>query len=552
MKIRTDFLVIGSGIAGLSYALKVAKTGRVAIISKVTAAESSSFYAQGGIASVLSRDDSFDLHVADTLVAGAGLCREDVVRRVVKQGPARIKELIRLGVRFTKSRVDGYNGFDLGKEGGHSRRRIVHAADLTGREVELALLEAVDKDRNIRLYDYHQAINLISLRKNTGAEDEECLGAYVLDKRSGKVHTFLAGCTLLATGGAGKIYRYTSNPDIATGDGIAMAYRVGARIANMEFVQFHPTCLFHPKAKNFLISEALRGEGGELRTTDGEPFMKRYHELGSLAPRDVVARAIDHELKSSGADSVFLDMTHLSKDFIEQRFPNIHGNCLKWAIDMTSEPIPVVPAAHYSCGGVQVGLFGETSVPGLMAIGEASCTGLHGANRLASNSLLEGAVYADRAADYARKWVQDRRGSSNYDIAPWDPGVARPSDEAVIIAQNWDEVRRFMWNYVGIVRTNRRLFRARQRINLLWSEIAEYYWNYTITSDLLELRNIATVARLIIESALHRQESRGLHYNLDYPNRDDKDWRRDTVLDRLMLEGHGVGRRATEDTTLES
>ena len=529
MKIRTDFLVIGSGIAGLSYALKVAKTGRVAIISKVTAAESSSFYAQGGIASVLSRDDSFDLHVADTLVAGAGLCREDVVRRVVKQGPARIKELIRLGVRFTKSRVDGYNGFDLGKEGGHSRRRIVHAADLTGREVELALLEAVDKDRNIRLYDYHQAINLISLRKNTGAEDEECLGAYVLDKRSGKVHTFLAGCTLLATGGAGKIYRYTSNPDTATGDGIAMAYRIGAPIANMEFFQFHPTCLFHPKAKNFLISEAVRGEGGRLIDGKGRPFTHRYDRRGDLAPRDIVARAIYDEIKRSGHECVYLDITHQPAREVIDRFPNIYRKCREFGLDMTKEPLPVVPACHYTCGGVVVDRYGRTAIRRLYAVGEVSCSGLHGANRLASNSLLEALVYAHEAA---KSSIKDAGVDLRVRVQPWDPGHAVDSDENIMVTHNWDEIRSTMNNYVGIVRSNKRLERALRRIRMIQGEIAQYYWDFHITGDLVELRNVVLVAELTVRSAMARRESRGLHFTLDYPRKDRRFGHGDTILTR--------------------
>lgn len=547
--VQADYLVIGSGISGLSFALKACKHGSVVIVTKRTIDEANTRYAQGGIAAVVDPDDTFDAHIYDTEEAGAGLCDPEVVRLCVEDGPRQVDQLIERGVQFTLREPGERSvnvGFSLGREGGHRARRVLHAGDITGAEIERALVAAVRAEDNITVYEQHIAVNLISTGTRTVRGDASngavrVVGAYVLDIASGEVATMAAHCTVMASGGAGKVYLYTSNPDVASGDGIAMAYRVGARIANMEFVQFHPTCLYHPKAKNFLISEALRGEGGELLTATGERFMTRYHELGSLAPRDIVARAIDNELKRSGEDSVFLDMTHLSKEFIEERFPNIHGTCLEFGVDMTKEPIPVVPACHYTCGGIQVSTSGESSVAGLFAIGEASCTGLHGANRLASNSLLEGAVYADRAADAAREWVDDHRGMTIPEIVPWDTGVARPSDEAVIINQNWDEIRRFMWNYVGIVRTNRRLFRAKKRIEMLQQEISEYYWMYTVTSDLIELRNIATVARLIIECALRRRESRGLHYNLDYPERDDDSWRRDTVVDRLMLVGREHG-----------
>jgi L-aspartate oxidase len=525
--VSTDYLIIGSGIAGLSLALKASKHGSVALVTKLDLSEANTRYAQGGIAAVVDPDDSFEQHVRDTLVAGAGLCNEEVVRLCVEDGPRVVKELVEHGVQFSKG-DDGE--FDLGMEGGHRARRVLHAGDITGAEIERALVASVCASENVRIFEHHIAVNLIQI-------DGRVVGAYVFRRNDDEVRVFSAHVTILATGGAGKVYLYTSNPDVASGDGIAMAYRAGAAIANMEFVQFHPTCLYHPKAKNFLISEALRGEGGELLTENGHPFMKAQHELGSLAPRDIVARAIDGELKRSGADSVYLDMTHLPADFIEERFPNIHGTCLEHGIDMTRDPIPVVPACHYSCGGIKIDSNGQSSLPGLLAIGEVTCTGLHGANRLASNSLLEGAVFAERAAREAMKIVEGRRQSKAPQIIPWDPGVARTSDEGVVIAQNWDEIRRFMWNYVGIVRTTRRLIRARKRVNLLDGEIRTYYWDYKITSDLIELRNLQIVAHLIIESALRRQESRGLHYNLDYPHRDDDNWCQDTVLDRLMLEG---------------
>ncbi len=536
---HVDYLVIGSGISGLNFALEAARHGTVAVVTKREISEANTRYAQGGIAAVVDPEDTFEGHIEDTLVAGAGLCDPDVVRICVEDGPEQIARMVELGVAFSRrqdAEADDPMPYDLGREGGHHARRVLHAGDITGAEIERALVERIRSAGNIEVFEHHIAVNLIT-RGTRYASDHRVVGCYVLDKATGQVATFAAHCTVLATGGLGKVYLYTSNPDVATGDGIAMAYRVGARVANMEFIQFHPTCLYHPKAKNFLISEALRGEGGELINAEGEAFMRDHHELGSLAPRDIVARAIDAELKRSGAESVFLDMTHLSRDFVEQRFPNIDETCRSFGVDMTRDPIPVVPACHYSCGGIQVGRSGETSVTGLLAIGETTCTGLHGANRLASNSLLEGAVYALRAATYGRSLVDRFRGGGHPTIVPWETGVARPSEEAVIITQNWDELRRFMWNYVGIVRTNRRLLRARKRVDLLWSEVLEYYWDYHITADLIELRNLAVVARLIIESALRRRESRGLHYNLDYPERDDVNWLHDTVVDRRMLEG---------------
>jgi L-aspartate oxidase len=525
-----DFIVMGSGIAGLSFALKVASKGTVAIITKKDRAESNTNYAQGGIAAVTSKEDSFELHVRDTLEAGAGLCKENVVRTIIEEGPARINELIELGMKFSE-REDasklGAHELDLGKEGGHSRRRILHAKDVTGRQVERALLAAIARQAGIEIFENHFAIDLITSQKLGHAGPNRCLGVYVLDKASGRVTTFAAPMTLLATGGCGKVYLYTTNPDIATGDGVAMAYRAGAPVANMEFIQFHPTCLYHPRAKSFLISEAVRGEGGVLKTMEGREFMDRYHPLKSLAPRDIVARAIDTEMKKSGADHVLLDITHQPANFIRERFPNIYQTCLQYGIDITVQPIPVVPAAHYQCGGVATTVDGETDIDGLYAVGEVACTGLHGANRLASNSLLEALVCAHRAACLA---LARRTKVLELEIPPWSSGNADNPDEMVVVAHNWDEIRRAMWDYVGIVRTNKRLERARKRIRNLHEEIQEYYWDFIVTTDLLELRNIATVAELIITSALQRPESRGLNYNLDYPEADPAWAQRDTVL----------------------
>jgi L-aspartate oxidase len=520
-RVETDFLVIGSGVAGLTFALEAARMGRVVIITKRSAHESATYHAQGGIASVLDRADSFDSHVRDTHEAGAGLCLDSVVEIVVRDAPARIRELQRIGVRFSQ-RDDG-GEFDLGKEGGHSARRIVHAGDLTGREISNALVAAARQDDNIEFYVDHMAIDLVMGNKLGGPHT--CLGAFALDTTTGEVTTFQSTVTVLASGGVGKVYLYTSNPDIASGDGIAMAYRSGAEIANMEFFQFHPTCLYDPRAKNFLISEALRGEGGILRRLDGHAFMIDYHPRAELAPRDIVSRAIDSELKRTGDEHVLLDMTGRDRDFLRARFPNINGECLKYGIDMAEAPIPVVPAAHYCCGGVVTDSHGRTSIPGLFAIGECAHTGLHGANRLASNSLLEGLVFARRAASVA--------GLVRNDTVPeapdWMIGHATPSKESVVVTQDWNELRRLMWNYVGIVRTNNLLRRARRRLDLILEEIQEYYWNYTVTPDLLELRNISVTADLIVSSAMFRQESRGLHYTLDYPEALES-WRGDTVL----------------------
>jgi len=521
-----DFLVLGGGVAGLSFALKAAKHGSVAVLTKRAPQEGNTQYAQGGIASVLSPSDTFDEHVQDTLVAGAGLCRREAVEVCVHEGPARIKELVSWGAEFNKQ---ASGDFDLTREGGHSKRRIVHAGDITGREVERALIATCEESPNITFFPFTAAIDLIQDRRAPDPSKRRVLGVYALTD-GGKIETLLSRVTVLATGGAGKVYLYTSNPDVATGDGVAMAYRAGARIANMEFYQFHPTCLFHPEAKSFLISEALRGEGGKLKLKSGEPFMPRYHASGELAPRDVVARAIDAELKRTGDDCVYLDMTHLGRAFVAERFPNIYATCKAFGIDMAVQPIPVVPAAHYMCGGVVTDLHGRTNIPGLYAIGEVSCTGLHGANRLASNSLLEGLVFGHRAAQLSAEEVK----TASLPEAPpeWDPGAAVDSDESVVVTHNWDEIRRLMWNYVGIVRTDKRLMRARRRLDLLREEIRDYYWRFKVTRDVIELRNIADVALLIVECASRRKESRGLHFTLDYPNRDDHNWIKDTVVSR--------------------
>ncbi len=527
MGTQCDVMVLGSGIAGLTFALEAANYGRVLVVTKSGAEESNSRYAQGGIAAVLSPEDSFSSHIADTLEAGAGLCRPEVVAGVVREGPARIASLLQRGVRFSRRAETG--DLSLGREGGHSHRRVAHAGDITGAEVVRALLAEAREQPNIELLEWRIAVDLVTSAKLGLPGENRCLGAYIQDMKTGRIEAYGAAFTVLATGGAGKVYLYTSNPDTASGDGVAMAYRAGARVANMEFFQFHPTCLYHPQAKSFLISEALRGEGGVLRLADGTPFMDKVHPRKSLAPRDVVARSIDYELKRSGADSVFLDMTHLDGDFLRNRFPTIHATCLDYGVDMTRQPIPVVPAAHFQCGGVAVDYHGNSSLPGLLAIGEVSSTGLHGANRLASNSLLEGAVYGHRAAAWVGQHLDEARRAP-VAIPAWDSGEATDSDEMVVVTQNWDEIRRFMWNYVGIVRSTKRLERALRRVQMISQEIHEYYWNFLLTPDLIELRNLATVADLIIRSALARKESRGLHYTLDYPNPSGDPEPQDTLL----------------------
>ena len=532
MIIEKDFLVIGSGIAGLTFALKASQFGSVAIVSKSKLEESATLYAQGGIASVMTNDDSFELHADDTIESGRGLCREDIVRIICREGPSHVRELIDLGVRFTRRGED----YHLSREGGHSRDRILHANDLTGREIERAMLEAIDSKPNITVFPHHMLVDLITLGRldhkvGPGSPKDESLGAYILDINTKQVKTFLSKITLLASGGAGKVYLYTSNPDIATGDGVAAAYRAGTKIANMEFVQFHPTCLYHPQAKSFLISETVRGEGGILRLKNGRSFMEDYHPLGCLAPRDIVARAIDHEMKKSGDDCVYLDTTHIEGYRIRERFPNIYQTCLQFGFDMVKKQIPVVPAAHYTCGGVLVDLNGQTNIRHLFASGEVCYSGLHGANRLASNSLLEGLVLSNRAVFKAASLLKSEsfKNTMPHNVPNWDYGNAVDSDESVVVSHNWDEIRRLMWNYVGIVRSDKRLRRAERRIQLLLDEIKEYYWNFTITKNTLELRNIALTAHLIIMSALQRKESRGLHFTLDYPNTHNN-WKKDTVL----------------------
>ncbi|MCL2012198.1 MAG: L-aspartate oxidase [Cystobacterineae bacterium] len=512
MRREYDFLVLGSGIAGLSFARLAAQHGRVAVVTKRGAEETSTSHAQGGIASVLDERDSFELHTEDSLVAGAGQCRENAVRITVEEGPQRLLELVALGCHFD---LDGHGRYDLTREGGHSRRRIVHAQDMTGKEVQRALLEHCLSLPQISLFEQSCAVDLVC-DKRLPLGKGRCLGAYVL-REDGHIEAFHAKQTVLATGGSGKAYLYTSNPDMATGDGLAMAFRAGARIANMEFFQFHPTCLFHPEAKNFLISEAVRGEGGILRLKNGQSFMQNHHPQGDLAPRDVVTRAMDTEMKKSGDAHLLLDVRHLGKSFLEKRFPTLLATCRSFGIDMVECPIPVVPAAHYQCGGVDTDLEGRTSIPGLFAIGEVAHTGLHGANRLASNSLLEGLVFGHRAAQAAAQKLKETPLPFE-DIAPWIYKGQADSFEGVLVRQNWEDIRRLMWNLVGIVRSNKRLWLAQHRLALLREEIRAFYGEYVVTRDMLELRNIADVAHLIVECALARKESRGLHMSLDWPD----------------------------------
>lgn len=539
-----DHLVIGSGLAGLSSALHLAESGRsVAVLTKREIYECNSRLAQGGVACVIDELDSFDEHVKDTLVAGAGLCDVGAVRAIVEAGPARIRELIELGAKFTTRGDLGFKEdaqeYDLGREGGHHKRRVLHAGDITGAELERVMIEAVRSRPNIKVFEFHVAIDLIVTSRLDIGGPNRCLGAYALDVKSGRILTFLSYSTTVACGGAGKVYLYTSNPDVACGSGIAMAYRAGAKIANMEFIQFHPTILHHPKIRSFLISEALRGEGAVLKcrdSRDSEPmeFMQKYHPMKSLAPRDVVARAIDSEMKRTGEECVYLDIRHLDEAALRRRFPNIFEKCLEAGINMAKDLIPVVPAAHFVCGGIKTDVNGASSIQGLYAVGESGCTGLHGANRLASNSLLEALVVSKFSADDINAKFELFRKSRPPAAAAlnWMTGNATDSDEQVLIAHNWDEIRRFMWDYVGIYRTNKRLERAKNRIKLIRKEIEKYYWDFLITADLVELRNIATVAELIIDCALRRHESRGLNYNADYPYRDPELDCVDTIIQR--------------------
>lgn len=503
-----DVLIVGSGLAGLSAALHLAPTHRVAVITKRALSDGSSGWAQGGIAAVMDRGDSFDSHVDDTLVAGAGLSDPTATRFVVEHAPESIAWLRQLGVPF--SQEDGH--LHLTREGGHSARRIVHVTDATGAAVQRTLIEHVRRTPNIHLFEHHNLVDLVTSRR-LGEQPQRCLGLYALDEKADEVVTFRAPHTVLATGGAGKVYLYTTNPDTATGDGIAAAWRAGCRVTNMEFIQFHPTCLYHPLVKSFLITEAVRGEGGRLLLPDGTRFMPQHDPRAELAPRDVVARAIDFEMKKHGLDCVHLDISHQPAAFIREHFPNIHARCLELGIDITRQPIPVVPAAHYTCGGIHTDLSGRTDLPGLHAIGETAYTGLHGANRLASNSLVECMVFARSATDDIRRTPQP----AVPELPAWDESRVTDADESVVISHNWDELRRFMWDYVGIVRTNKRLERAAHRIKLLQAEIQEFYANFHVSRDLLELRNLVTVADLIVRSAQSRHESRGLHFSRDYP-----------------------------------
>jgi L-aspartate oxidase len=529
--IDTDFLVVGSGIAGLMSAIHLGAHGRVLLLTKKASAESNTNYAQGGIACVTATDDTFEQHVQDTLIAGAGLCREDVVRAIVSGGPDRIEELRGFGVNFAD---------DLGREGGHSQRRVLHAGDITGREVETALLAHVLHKSAITVLENCMAIDLITTGWLGLKGEQRCVGAYALNRDTGEIFGVRAASTVLATGGGGKVYLYTSNPDIATGDGVAIAWRAGLPIANMEFIQFHPTCLYHPQAKSFLISEAVRGEGAKLVDAQGVSFMERYDPRGALAPRDIVARAIDSEMKRTGSRSMYLDVRNKSRAYLRKRFPNIYSTCRQFGFDMAKDLIPVVPAAHYFCGGVKAGVDGATDMPGLYAVGEVACTGLHGANRLASNSLLEALVCS---------WNLSQRLAGRSDppgtgvsIPAWQSGKAVPSDEAIVVSHNWNEVRTCMWDYVGIVRSDKRLERALRRIRMLRGEIRQYYLDYLVTADVLELRNLAAVAELIVRSARRRRESRGLHYTLDHTETRSLGSRDTLIRDQP---GEHIGRRRT-------
>jgi len=523
-----DVLIIGSGAAGLSLALRLPSDIRIAVIAKRSLSEGNTMYAQGGISAVLDKQDSIASHVADTLTAGAGLCDKETVQLVVENGPENIRWLLEEGVQFTQEEeATSSSGFHLTREGGHSHRRVIHAADATGYSVETTLEQQARNRENIELFEHHIAIDLITSSREESSANR-CTGAYILNLETEHVETFNARIVVLATGGASKVYLYTSNPDVSTGDGIAMAWRAGCRIANMEFIQFHPTCLYHPQAKSFLITEALRGEGAYLKRPDGSRFMPDFDERAELAPRDIVARAIDHEMKRLGIECVYLDITHKSAEFIKEHFPTVYSHCLKFGIDITREPIPVVPAAHYTCGGVITDHHAQTDITGLYAIGETAYTGLHGANRMASNSLLECLVYGQLACEDIQRILPSTPTPS---AAPkWDESRVTDSDEEVVVSHNWEELRHFMWDYVGIVRTNKRLERAKRRLNLLRHEIRWYYDNFRVTNDLLELRNLVDVADLIIRSAQRRRESRGLHYTLDFPQTDNVAQKKPTIL----------------------
>ncbi len=518
---QSDVLVIGSGASGLSLALQLAGYAHIAVISKADLKEGATFYAQGGVSAVLDAEDSVESHISDTIETGCGLCNPEVVKFVVENSRQSTGWLVDLGVDFTRMPESEGQEFHLHQEGGHSHRRVLHASDATGRAIESTLENRTRAHRNIELYEFHTGLDLI-------IRNGRCAGAYVYDQKEERVKAFRSRYTVLATGGAGKVYLYTSNPDICTGDGIAMAWRAGCKIANMEFVQFHPTCLYHQEAKSFLISEALRGEGAKLLLPDGSRFMDKFDARGELAPRDIVARAIDHEMKRLGSECVYLDISHREKDFIIDHFPTIYARCIQYGFDLTGQAIPVVPAAHYTCGGVVIDNHGRTDIRSLYAIGEVSCSGLHGANRMASNSLLECVVFAHAAYKDIRHNLD--RTSTLAPLPEWDESQVTDSDEEVVVSHNWDEIRRFMWDYVGIVRTDKRLQRAKHRIKLLQDEIYEYYGNFRINNDLIELRNLSLTADLIIESALRRKESRGLHYTLDYPVSAPAMPARDTIL----------------------
>ncbi|MET0068611.1 MAG: L-aspartate oxidase [Candidatus Thiodiazotropha sp.] len=524
-----DVLIIGSGAAGLSLALHLDRGLKIAVISKRELKETNTYYAQGGISAVLDEEDSIASHVKDTLDAGVGLCDERIVQLVVEQGPMNIDWLLKGGVNFTRDdNSESSSGYHLTREGGHSHRRVIHAADATGKEVETTLQAQVMAQSNIDLFEHHIAIDLITSERSQEKQQKRCYGAYILDHKNSRVETFAARFIVLATGGASKVYQYTSNPDVATGDGIAMAWRAGCRVANMEFIQFHPTCLYHPEAKSFLISEAVRGEGGQLKLPDGSRFMHHFDKREELAPRDIVARAIDHEMKRIGADCLYLDISHKPADFVQEHFPTIYRRCLDFGIDITKQPIPVVPAAHYTCGGVMADEKARTDLAGLYVIGESAYSGLHGANRMASNSLLECLVFANLAAEDIH--ALNAETPEPPALPPWDESRVTEPDEEVVVSHNWDELRHFMWDYVGIVRSNKRLMRACRRIDLLRREIVEYYSNFRVSIDLLELRNLVDVADMIIRSAQSRRESRGLHFIIDYPYLDDRVQQRPTIL----------------------